>query len=227
MRQWTLLLRFFLATLTGGAALTACAPDDAESPAAGGQTEGPDAPRRVALHGVDLTGLGYDKGSADAPIVMVDFSDFGCPFCGQHARETQPALDKEFVATGKVFYKYVPFVMGMFPNGDLAARAAECAAEQGAFWEMHDALYVHQAAWKRGSEPADVFRENVARLGMDTARFAACYREGRGTARTRRATEAAQRLGIRATPTFFVNGRAIEGALPLDHFRRLLAEIAR
>ncbi|MHB1096759.1 MAG: DsbA family protein [Gemmatimonadaceae bacterium] len=256
MHHWTMLLRLFAAATTASLTLAACAPSDSRAPAAavessptstttvppetpfraaspvGVTTAGAgavraSAPRRVVLHGVDLTGTGYDKGSPDAPIVMVDFSDFGCPFCGRHALETQPALEREFVATGKVFYKYVPFVMGMFPNGDVAARAAECAAEQGKFWEMHDALYANQSAWKRGSDPAAAFRRHAVALGMNTTRFDACYTEDRGGARTRRATEAAERIGIRATPTFFIDGRAIEGALPLDQFRRLLTELAR
>ena len=183
--------------------------------------------RRVVINDVDLTGVGYDRGSPDAPIVMVDFSDFGCPYCGRHARETQPALDKEFVAPGKVFYKYVPFVMGMFPNGDLAARAAECAADQGRFWEMHDAIYADQQAWKRGSEPGSVFKRYAVATGMNATQFDACYKEDRGAARTRRANEAAGRLGIRATPTFFVDGRAIEGALPLEQFRSVFLGIAQ
>src|SRR5687768_8294750 len=76
------------------------------------------APTRVVLHGVDLTGVGYDRGDPKAPVVMVEFSDFGCPYCAKHARETFPALERDFIATGKLFYKHVPFVMGMFPNGD-------------------------------------------------------------------------------------------------------------
>lgn len=196
-------------------------------PAAAGAA-GTTTPRRVVLYGVDLTGVGYDRGSPDAPIVMVDFSDFGCPFCGRHARETQPALDKEFVAAGKMMYKYVPFVMGMFPNGDIAARAAECGGEQGKFWEMHDALYADQFAWKqRRSAPFNVFQAHAAAIGLDGPRFRACFAENRGGARTRRSTAAAQALGIRATPTFFIDGQAIEGALPLAEFRRLLQERVR
>lgn len=255
MQHRTMLLRLFAAATTASLTLAACAPGDPRTPAVAGESSPTttrippetsfrdaspigattvgagavraSAPRRVVLNGVDLTGTGYDKGSPDAPIVMVDFSDFGCPFCGRHALETQPALEREFVATGKVFYKYVPFVMGMFPNGDVAARAAECAAEQGKFWEMHDAIYANQSAWKRGSNPAADFRRLAVAAGMNTTQFDACYTEDRGGARTRRATEAAGRVGIRATPTFFIDGRAIEGALPLDQFRRLLTELAR
>ena len=75
-------------------AAAAAAASDAAPP--GGERSA----RRVVLYGVDLTGVGYDKGDPNAPIVMVDFSDFGCPYCGNHARQTLPELEREFIATG-------------------------------------------------------------------------------------------------------------------------------
>lgn len=183
-------------------------------------------PRRVLVNGIDLTGIGYDVGNPMAPIVLVNFSDFGCPYCGTFARQTYPSLDKEFVRTGKVFFKYVPFVMGMFPNGAEAARAAECAADQGRFWPMHDALYGAQAEWKSTRSPEPLFQRHAAAIGLDTAVFSACYADRRTDQRTDRANDRATRLGIRATPTFFVNDQQIEGALPLEVFRQVLGNLA-
>lgn len=185
------------------------------------------APRRVVLHGVDLTGIGYDEGDPKAPVVFVNFSDFGCPFCGTFSRETYPPLKREYVNTGKVFFKYVPFVMGMFPNGDKAARAAECAADQGKFWPMHDRLYADQAAWKRGSAPSLVFERAASALGLDRAGFDVCFADGRTDVRTAAATDRAMRLGVRVTPSFFIGDRLVEGALPLEQFRVILTEGAR
>ena len=234
-----------VAFLAGGA-LLACSPDASSDRAQGGlvanaeaapadasPTLGPTLPtppsaersaRRVVVGGVDLTGIGYDKGSPTAPVVMVDFSDFGCPFCGSHARQTLPALEREFIATGKVFYKYVPLVMGGFPNGDTAARAAECAAEEGKFWPMHDRLYAGQQEWRKNGAPTPVYERYAKELGLDAVRFAACLSDARTEPRTRRATDAATRLGIRATPTFAIDGQGIEGALPLDVFQKVLRE---
>lgn len=183
--------------------------------------------RRVLVQGTDLTGIGYDAGSPDAKVVVVNFSDFGCPFCGTFARETYPALEREFVQSGKVFFKYVPFVMGMFPNAREASRAAECAADQGKFWEMHDRLYAGQQAWKRTFAPEEIFRQNAAGVRLDLARFNACYASQRTDSRTAEATRRAEQLRVRATPSFFVNGRLIEGALPLEQFRMLLTEVSR
>lgn len=178
--------------------------------------------RRVVLNGIDLTGVGYDKGDPAAPIVMIDFSDFGCPYCGNHSRQTLPELDREFISTGKVFYKYVPLVMGSFPNGDTGAQAAECAAEEGKFWPMHDRLYEGQTEWRKNDNPTPVYQRYARELGLDATRFAACLADGRTDGRTKRASAVAQRLGIRATPTFTIDGEGIEGALPLDIFQEFL-----
>lgn len=190
-------------------------------PDAAGTSRNRSTPRRVTLGDIDLTGVGYDVGDREAPVVLIDFSDFGCPYCARFSTETYPTLEREYVRTGKVFFKYVPFVMGMFPHGQEAARAAECAAEQGRFWPMHDLLYAHQAEWKRAREPAVAFGAYVDSLGLDHARFGACYARG-SHPRTQRANEAAHDIGVRVTPSFIVNGRPVEGALPLADFRRVL-----
>lgn len=209
--------------------LAACAPNDApaadpsstpgRAPAGAGSVGAPPAVDRVVVQGVDVTAIGHDIGDPGAPIVIVEMSDFGCPYCARHALETLPALEREFVATGKVFYKHVPFVMGMFPNGDRAARAAECAGEQDRFWPMHDSVYVHQKEWKKGSDADGLLASLARKVVPDGAKWAACYAAGRQDGRTTAANAAAARLGVRATPTFFINGQLVEGALPLDVMR--------
>jgi protein-disulfide isomerase len=153
---------------------------------------------------------------------MVDFSDFGCPYCASFSRETYPALAHEFIATGQVFYKYVPIGLGMFFNGKQAARASECAAEQGTFWPMHERLYARQDEWTHMLRALPLFRDEARGLGLDATAFARCYDTRATDGRTERAGIIAKRLGLRATPTFYVNGRAVEGALPLAQFRTLL-----
>lgn len=182
----------------------------------------PAGPRRVVFHGVDLTGVGYDQGSPTAPVVLVNFSDFGCPFCARFTHETYPAIDRDYVKTGKVFFKYVPFVMGMFPNGGQAARAAECAAEGGRFWPMHDWLYAEQRAWKGTRAPYELFQGEAKAVGLDAGQFDACYAKEGMHPRTRQANAAAEALGVRVTPSFLVGDRGVEGALPLAQFRELL-----
>lgn len=184
-------------------------------------------PREPAIADtIDLRKIGYSRGAEDAPVTVYEFSDFGCPFCGTFAQGTYPELHREFVETGKVRWTYVPFVMGMFPNGAESARTAECAAEQERFWEMHDLLYEKQNEWKASRSPERLYNGYARELGLDGERFASCYREDRGAARTVLNNRAADALRVRATPSFFINGRLVEGALPAEQFRQLLTLLA-
>ena len=172
--------------------------------------------------GVDFTGIGYDQGSVNAPVVVIDFSDFGCPYCAQFTRETYPVIEREYVTTGKVFFKYVPFVVGMFPHAAEATRVAECVGDQGRFWAMADHLYEAQSEWKRASDPRPLLVGIASVVGADTSVVSQCYRDGRSEPRTARANDAANTLGVRVTPSFLVNERPIQGALPLAEFRKVI-----
>jgi protein-disulfide isomerase len=183
-------------------------------------------PGRAAAQYVDVAKLGYDRGSPGAPILVTEFGDFGCSACGQFARDVWPQLQREFVATGRVRWKYIPFDLGMFPNGSEAASAAECAADQDAFWSMHDLLYEKQKAWNRLRDPRDKFLELARQLRLDVAVFGRCYRAEAGAARTKQNTEAARELMVRATPTFFVNGQRVVGALPIEEWRKLIVLVS-
>jgi protein-disulfide isomerase len=165
-------------------------------------------------------------GDPNAPITVVEFSDFGCRFCRQFATETYPALYREFVMSGKVRWKYVPYVLGIFPNGELAARAGECAAEQGekAFWAMHDVLFERQREWQQG-EARSTFGRFAQELGLDEKRFQGCYDKDLRGERIRGNNELGRQLGVRGTPAFFINGARVEGAIPLEMFRMGLEQM--
>ncbi len=174
-------------------------------------------------------GPGYDRGPARAAVTVVEFSDFGCPYCARFALETYPRLAAEFVKTGLVRWRYVPFVMGMFTTGDAAARAAECAAEQGgaAFGRMHDRLFERQDEWKGAGDPAAVLLSIAGQAGLDAPRFTRCVAGGAVGERIRASNRLADQMAVRATPTFFVNGERIEGALPVEQFRAVLLDALR
>ncbi len=180
---------------------------------------------------------GYDRGAtgagaragAGATVTVLEFADFGCQYCARFASETWPRLDAEFVKTGRVRWRYVPFVLGMFANGDQAARAGECAAVQGRapFGRMHDLLFRRQDEWQSAGDPSATFRSMAAAAHLDVARFAACYASDAPTMRIRASNALADRMGVRATPTFFVNGARVEGALPAAQFEALLQDALR
>lgn len=137
--------------------------------------ERPPAARGVVVGEVNLTGIGNDGRSPTAPVVFVNFSDFGCAYCASFPRETYRALAREFVETGELPFEYVPFAMGSCPNGGQAARASECAAEQGKFRPVHARLHARQRDRKNTVAAFPVFREEAARLGIDAAAFARCH----------------------------------------------------
>lgn len=167
-------------------------------------------------------GMGHGVGPVDAPIQVIEFSDFGCGYCRVFQETTRPVLDAEYVATGKVRWTYVPFVLGMFPNGDLAAVASECAAEQDLFDPMRRRLYQDQQGWKDSDDPAPFFTRIAEEEGLDADRFSQCLNQAAAPGRIQENTRVGQSAGIRGTPAFFINGFPVNGAQPLDAFRDML-----
>jgi protein-disulfide isomerase len=167
------------------------------------------------------------RGQAGARVVLIEFSDFQCPFCGRYVRETYAELQREFVDTGKVRYAFRNFPLeSIHPLAFKAAEAGECAREQGKFWEMHDRLFADQQALA----PSDLLKHGQA-LGIDDARFRTCF-EGTVTARIKADQAEAARLGLTGTPTFLVGEaqpdgtvkvlQKIVGAQPYATFRAIL-----
>jgi len=159
------------------------------------------------------------RGPATAPVTVVEWSDYECPFC-RRAQEVLQRLQGEFPDTVRFVFKDFP--LRSHPNALPAALAARCAGAQGRYWEYHDLLFVAQPDLSR-----DHLIAYARRLGLDAPAFTECL----DTARFRDAVLADQRegreAGVRATPTFFINQRKIEGTLPLDDFRNAIKQALR
>ncbi len=166
--------------------------------------------------------LGFDFGAEDAPVHVVEFSDYGCGYCRRFHTEIFPTLREEFIDAGVVRWKYVTYVSGMFANGFPAAYAAECAAEQNLFTKVSRSLYERQAEWKRSSDPYPVFEALAVEAGADSAVFRTCIQDERPKARIRSGILSGARLGIRGTPSFLVNGRPLVGAQPIPVWRDII-----
>jgi protein-disulfide isomerase len=161
-------------------------------------------------------------GSPDAPITIYEFSDFGCPACRHYALTTFPDLREEYIETGKVYYifKDYPIVSN---HGGMAAQAAECAGEQGFYWQMHDQLFLDPAEWDASPEAAQAaFQRYAEAHTMDADALAACVAEGRYQADVDRDVEEAMEIGWFGTPTFFINRKMLSGAQPIEVFRQVL-----
>lgn len=173
-----------------------------------------------------VTEAGIERGDPDAAVTVVEFADFGCSACAQFARESFHAVDQEFIQTGRVRWRFVPFVLGPFRHSKHAAAAAVCAAEQDAFWRVHDRLFEEQRRWSGTGDPRSVLGALAADLGLDSARFGTCLRSDETADRVRGFNRLAAASRVRATPTFFVNQQLVRGALPLETFRALLTDAA-
>jgi protein-disulfide isomerase len=170
------------------------------------------APPRVA---VDATGA-PSRGPANAPVTIVEFSEFQCPFC----RRAAPTLrEVEARYKGKVRIVFRHFPLSRHENAPKAAEAADCAQDQGRFWEMHDRLFDNAERLT----VADL-KEHARAVGLDGAAFDACLDSGRHADRWRRDLADAQSYGATGTPMFFVNGRLISGAQPFVVFARMIEE---
>lgn len=165
-----------------------------------------------------LDAVGYQRGNPSADVWVVEFADFGCSYCEKFHRETLPVFDSLYVDKGRVFWKFVPFTIGMFPNSTQAAETAICAAQQGKFFAMHDLLYDNRKAWMKSSNVRQQMAEYAARLKLDARRYQACITGKDVSLQLQKNNALARTLMIRGTPTFFINGEIIPGALPTDVF---------
>jgi len=171
--------------------------------------------------------LGVNLGSPQAPVKVIEFVDFGCGYCRKFQLETFATLRAEFIETGKIEWKFMPFITGLFGNSFVVTEAAECSLDQDArmFALVADRLWVQQADWKGSSDPEALVRSWLTEIGGNGDAFDACMRDDRRLARVTSATAVAAQLGVRSTPTFWiVGGGPIQGALPLDLFREIFTQ---
>ena len=217
----------------GSSSAPLSAPGEGSRQGAGaGTTSGPRGTtgtggNQVPSDPVDVTDMGYTVGSPDAPIQVIEFSDFGCGFCRRFHLNTYPTLYEEYVETGRVAWKYIPFVLGIFPNGEEAAIAGECVLRHGrrAFPDFRQRLFEDQAAWRDSEDPASFFVDVGAEAGVDPDPLRRCIEE-EGTAEQVRANNAVgRRIGLRGTPSFLINGFPLHGAQPAMIFRNVFDEM--
>lgn len=157
-----------------------------------------------------------------APVVVVEFFDYGCHYCAEFERTVVPVIEREFVAAGKVEWRAIPFATGSTPHSLDAASALECARQQQAASAMSRMLFDRRGAWIHGGDPEWRFTTFAGELGLDRARFRSCYRGATTAESVGRLRRLARDLQVRTAPTFLVNGRRVEGALDLESFRAVV-----
>lgn len=164
------------------------------------------------------------RGSADAPVWLLEVSDYQCPFCKQWHDEVYPTIIRDYVETGKVRLAYINFPLNIHPNAPVSAEATMCAAAQSPelYWKLHDMVFDSQEQWAPLS-PARPFMDSLAtRAGVDAAAFASCMDSHQMLPLIEADAARMQNAGVRSTPTFFVGDTKIEGAQPVEAFRRAI-----
>jgi protein-disulfide isomerase len=156
-------------------------------------------------------------GSEDAPVTIVEFSDYQCPYCQAWYQQTYDQLMANY--PGKILFVYRDLPLPGHPESLPSAEAANCAGEQGAYWKFHDALFSGQYELGRSA-----YEQYAAALGLDTAAFTACLDDHRYQAEVKADAADAEKLGLNGTPSFVINGRILIGAQPFENFKAIIDE---
>lgn len=175
-------------------------------------SNGSNPPPSAALPSAQNLEDGNDPvlGNPDAKVVIVEFSDFQCPFCGSFWRDTLPQVKDAYIKTGKARLVYRDFpISSIHPEAQKAAEAAECASEQDKFWEYHDLIFSRQTTLSVANE-----KLWAAELKLDTQKFNQCLDTGKYAAEVAKDFTDGQAAGVTGTPTFYINGKSVVGAVP-------------
>lgn len=187
------------------------------------RTEPPVPKDPASIDGVPI------RGDRNAKVVLIEFSDFECPYCGRVAREMLPEIERQYLSTGKALLAWRHYPLQIHEHAQKAAEAAECAGRQGKFWDYHDWAFHHQMEF----DQADL-RAGARVLGLDLAAFGACL-DGQATAKVRADVDIGNEYLIRGTPTWFIgvvqpDGKVkltdrLDGAKPFADFQEVIDKV--
>jgi protein-disulfide isomerase len=171
------------------------------------------APRKVTVSTDNQPSLG----PSNAPVTIVEFSDYQCPYCQVWDQQVYQQLMTSY--PNKIRFVYRDLPLPMHPEAIPAAEAADCAGEQGAYWKYHDALFAQQYGLSRSA-----YDHYAADLGLDSKAFASCLDSQRNLSKVQANASDAASAGLNSTPSFVINGRVLIGALPLSDFKAVIDE---
>ena len=156
-------------------------------------------------------------GDQNAPVKIIEFGDFQCPACGAAHPIVKKILEKN---KEKVYFVFRHYPLSIHKNAKIAAQAAEAAASQGKFWEMHDLLYTNQKDWEQSNDARGIFTKYATQLNLDLEKFKQDIDQVKGTIEQDYAD--GNKLGVNSTPTFFINGAKYPGVIQETQFQQLI-----
>ena len=173
------------------------------------------------------------KGAASARLMMVEVSDYHCPFCRRFRQETQPKIDAQYVATGKIRYAFIDYpIAQLHPDAFRAHEAANCAGDQGKYWEMNAQLF------EQPSKDVATLIAQAGKIGLNTTQFKSCLEGGKYSGSVKESISRMQTLGIDSTPTFLLGVppsagqpmkvvKVIKGAVPYEDFQATIESMLK
>lgn len=164
---------------------------------------------------------GTAMGDPDAPVTIVEYSDFQCPFCRRFHEETLPDIIDEYVADGEVYFEYRNFAF-IGPESVQAANASYCAADQDRFWDYAATVFANQTGENVGAYSDQRLLAFGEEIGLDMDQFTSCVTSGEFLVQVEQDRQAAQQAGVTSTPSFLVNGQLLTGALPFSDFQQVI-----
>lgn len=170
--------------------------------------------------------IAYSIGNDDAPVQIVEFSDYQCPFCERWYNDTLTQL-RPYIEDGTVQLHFLDYPLSFHPQADEAAQAARCVGEVGgntAYWQMHDKLFENLATWNGQNNPGPIFNDLADSIGLNGDDIEACMTSNKYLEHVQMGINEGNRLGVSGTPTFFINGNRLVGAQPWSAFEGFIQD---
>jgi protein-disulfide isomerase len=189
-------------------------------------------PKPITLNAAAATlpkAEGYLRGNPDAPVTIIEFADFECPGCGRFAAVEEPDIRARLIDAGLANFRFFDFPLTQVHKNTLAASlAASCAADQGKFWELHDAIFAAQDQWNTQAteNPRKVLDGLAQQVGLDMAAYATCFDSQKNLPRIQAHQQAGIERGVSSTPTLVIGDQMYAGGLRFDELRKLVDSLA-
>ncbi len=193
---------------------TLAAAEEDSGTVAGAEADEPDPTPAPTVADIKIKDSDYIRGDKNAPVTLVEYSDFQCPFCAQVQDTVEQILD-DYDGQVRLIYRHFP--LSFHENAQKAAEASECAGEQGKFWEMHDIMFANQSDLS-----VDSLKGFAKDLGLSTSQFNSCLDDGKYTQEVKDEFTEGTTYGVQGTPATFVNGTLVSGAQPYASFKQVI-----
>lgn len=169
-----------------------------------------------------LKNTGTVKGAENAKVIIVEFSEYQCPFCKRYVDETYVKIMENY--GDKIKYIFRDYPLPFHQHGQATAQAARCAGDQQKYWEYHDKLFAEKERWSTGEDITETLVVFSTELGLDSNSFRDCLTSGEYAQAIKDDFALGQKVGISGTPSFFINGRKLVGAQPFEKFKNIIEE---